>query len=294
VLNGASVSNVTISNSLIAVGLMPHSTGSLIISSEQDPSVTTSSVSLHHNLWAHNHHRNPWVKDVERIQIVNNVMYNWKGNVGKITDGTTADVIGNTFRAGPWTFNNQRESRIFHHDTVGALSSVFVEGNVAQPLQPSPAGDQRVFVKYQAGGGVIPSQAFVSSRLTAPRFGIDEEPAAVAFDRVLSDVGASRRLACNGEWTAARDDLDAEIVSHVWNNAGPAVDEGLDHPDDFGGAPNLAAGTPCVDRDEDGMPDAFEDRFGLDASDPTDVSGDPDGDGYTNIEEYVNGTVPRQ
>ena len=106
-------------------------------------------------------------------------------------------------------------------------------------------------------------------------------------------VGASQRLTCDGRWASVRDSLDERIVSHTRNGSGPGSDSEMDHPSDFGGVPSLSQGTPCADGDEDGMPDEFEDRFGLDRADATDVSGDPDGDGYTNIEEYVNGTSPR-
>jgi hypothetical protein len=40
------------------------------------------------------------------------------------------------------------------------------------------------------------------------------------------------------------------------------------------------------------MPDIWEEQFGLNPSDPTDGPMDADGDGYTNIEEYLNATNP--
>jgi hypothetical protein len=40
------------------------------------------------------------------------------------------------------------------------------------------------------------------------------------------------------------------------------------------------------------MPNEWEETHGLDPRDPADRDGDQDGDGYTNLEEYVNSLVP--
>ena len=47
-----------------------------------------------------------------------------------------------------------------------------------------------------------------------------------------------------------------------------------------------------LDSDGDGMPDWWEMKHGLDASDATDASLDPDGDGLSNLEEFLQGTDP--
>lgn len=55
-----------------------------------------------------------------------------------------------------------------------------------------------------------------------------------------------------------------------------------------GGLPEYN-GVPNVDTDNDGMPDAWEIANGLNPKDPTDAVKDCNGDGYTNIEKYING-----
>ena len=40
------------------------------------------------------------------------------------------------------------------------------------------------------------------------------------------------------------------------------------------------------------MPDAWEDRHQLDRKDPADARSDADADGYTALEEFLNGTDP--
>ena len=39
-------------------------------------------------------------------------------------------------------------------------------------------------------------------------------------------------------------------------------------------------------------PHEWESRYGLDSNDAADGPKDGDGDGYTNVEEYLNGTDP--
>ena len=53
-------------------------------------------------------------------------------------------------------------------------------------------------------------------------------------------------------------------------------------------------GNACdSDDDDDGMPDAFEEvTIGLDPLNPADASGDLDGDGFTNLQEFHSGTDP--
>ncbi len=48
-----------------------------------------------------------------------------------------------------------------------------------------------------------------------------------------------------------------------------------------------------VDTDHDGMPNAWEKKYGFNPEDPADAAQDADGDGFTNLEEYQAGTDPR-
>ena len=52
---------------------------------------------------------------------------------------------------------------------------------------------------------------------------------------------------------------------------------------------------PLLDTDGDGLPDGWEEQYGLDPNDSTGddgASGDPDLDGYTNLQEYLGGSNP--
>ncbi len=61
-----------------------------------------------------------------------------------------------------------------------------------------------------------------------------------------------------------------------------------------GGFPEYKGGPAPIDSDSDGMPDDWEKRYGLNPFDPSDANGDLNGDGYTNIEKYINGINPKK
>ena len=282
------IRRLTLQNSLVAVGLIPHSRGSLIIVPTSDPSIPVEELSVHHNLWAHAAGRNPSYGGVGRVEHVNNVSYNWKGNVGMINAGSEVDYVANYFKAGSWS----KPDRIIGHDTLGALSQIYAEDNVADPFQENPGDDQRNLFNYRAKWTPLPDEVFVSGPGARPEIRVSVQSARDAYDRVLDEVGASGQITCDGSWAYMRDELDDRIVEQVRTRSGPGGDSGVDDPSDFVGVPHLAQGGACADSDGDGMPDEFESRYGLDPDDGSDASRDPDGDGFTNIEEYVNGTEP--
>jgi hypothetical protein len=152
-------------------------------------------------------------------------------------------------------------------------------------------------VEYSDLGLMPVSVAGVSlqrqSPLDLPPAPVATQPAEQAWQSVIEegDVGANRRLTCRGTWISNSDAVDRRVLDDAWNGTGPTRDSLIRHEDEVGGYPPLEPGSNCPDSDSDGMPDAFEDAHGLDSS-AADASADSDGDGYTNIEEYVNGTRP--
>lgn len=115
---------------------------------------------------------------------------------------------------------------------------------------------------------------------------IRQQSAKDAYLAVLARVGCS---------LPRRDSIDARIVEEVRNGKAAHGKNGIiDSPKDVSGWPELKTGTASTDTDNDGMPDEWEKKYGFDAGNADDSSADKDGDGYTNVEEYLNGTNPTE
>ncbi len=287
--------HITIQWSLITTSLMPHSTGSPIGSDINEPDI--KDISVHHNGFIHNSHRNPLIKRVKCVEVVNNVVYNYKARVGKSFDDACIDYVGNYYRRGPWSNETQvLQHGIQENPTNPAKNfvldpSLYLSGNIAEHKSQA---SQTELVNYVGDrSGPLPASAFRSSRRAHPVFEVEEHSAGEAFERVLDEAGASLRLTCAGEWVPARDGLDQRLVADVRNGSGPSEESQSDHQADHGGYPSLQSGSGCLDSDSDGMPDEFENRWQLDPYDPGDAAGDLNANGYLNIEEYLNGRSPR-
>ena len=97
-------------------------------------------------------------------------------------------------------------------------------------------------------------------------------------DEALRDV-----LAHAGARPWSRDQVDIRIVRQVEEGTGGLINS----QSEVGGWGALDAGEVILDRDRDGMPDDWERNHG---SDPTraDHNADRDGDGYSNLENYLH------
>ena len=99
-------------------------------------------------------------------------------------------------------------------------------------------------------------------------------------------------------WTAALPDAasaDAASGAVSWTPSEDGVfNLWLEVSDGDGGSDRLEW-TVTVgggDVDGDGMVDSWEESYGLDPSDPSDASEDPDGDGRSNLDEFLGGSDP--
>ena len=186
-------------------------------------------------------------------------------------------MVANYYKAGPATRPNVRrriaEPSARSSDDKGSwyVAENYVDG------YPEVTADNW---KGMDGSGYI--------RLEAPwqAMPIRQQSPEDAYQAVLAHAGCS---------LPKRDSVDARIMEEVRNGTATYGRNGIiDSPSDVGGWPELESGTAPTDSDNDGMPDEWETRHGLDANNAADNSSDKDGDGYTNVEEYLNGTDPTE
>src|SRR6266498_181693 len=272
------VSNVTVQWCLIANALNhskhakgDHGYGSL--------SRANAPVTWHHNLWAHNNSRNPRLGDnygrppFPIFDVRNNVMYDY----GEICSGLTQGVlkvnyIGNYIRPGP---NSSAHTPI----RIGAPSQLrfYIQGNVFEGNSTLTADNSQFFDPLTIEGKKqieTVSQPFAS----AP---VEISSAKDAYEAVLKSVGAS---------LPHRDSVDMKIVDEVRLGKGSIIDSQRE----VGGWPELQSLRPSDDSDSDGMPDNWERAHRFNPDNSSDSAADKDNDGYTNLEEYLNGTDPNQ
>jgi hypothetical protein len=140
---------------------------------------------------------------------------------------------------------------------------------------------------HPAGGVAVDDVRAAKSFEVVP---VTTQSAEAAFELVLKQAGAA---------LPRRDSLDARIVEEARTGTarfGETYEGGgkgiIDSPKTVGGWPELRSMPAPVDSDADGMPDAWENKFGFDSKNANDNAQDKDQDGYTNLEEYLNGTGP--
>lgn len=287
------VHDITVQRSLFAEALEGHATGMNIQGQGDENFQRIWNIAVHHNLFASNTHRNPRTTS-NGSKIVNNVAYNWSNRVGSMTRGSVTDWINNYWKAGPMS---NRTNRLFHEDRPNAAAdpyrwtpSIYIAGNIA-PNHIDPNADNWPLIRLPYDNfKLLPSSFRRHTPLPQAAIPITIQSANDAFRSVLNDVGANARLDCAGNWVANSDSIDSRVINEVRANTGPK--SVIAHQDDVGGYPATNPGIPCADSDHDGMPDAWETANGFNPGDSSDGTADADGDGYTNVEEFLNGTTP--
>lgn len=299
--------NVTIQNTISAQALdtYNHAFGSTL---------GGENCTFMRNLWANNAGRNPSIGWNGVFNFTNNVIYNW---VHRSVDGgdytALYNIFNNYYKPGPLTPKNSPIGYRMVKPESGrsklgylVFGRVYCDGNIME-------GNDKV-TKNNWDGGVQVEDApntgqYTDSMKWNERFPMPSFPimsAKNAYNYVLDNAGAN---------IPKRDIVDERIIEQV-RTGKVYYDAAVDSIDFYqfkhrrlpkdsykqgiitdirqvGGHPEYK-GTPYIDSDNDGMPDAWEKKYKLNPNDPSDAIKDCNGDGYTNIEKYINGINPKK
>ena len=224
-------------------------------------------ISVHHNLMVHNIGRNPLIKTTGLVDVVNNVSL-IPAIVGMAIDSelghSPANFVRNVVLAPQG--DGQAHGLIVMGGSKNSYA-LYLEGN-AGPARRGQAWREEQFISPNNNG----RRWMVPKRHDAPT--VTALPSGKVEEAVLNGAGCLRPM---------RDAVDERLIRDVHERKTRIVD----HPDEVGGWPVLSSGSAPLDTDHDGMPDEWERRHALDPE-VVDGHGDRDGDGYTEVEEYLN------
>ena len=298
--------NITIQNSIFSETLdtWNHSFGSTL---------GGENCTFMRNLWANNAGRNPSIGWFGIFNFVNNVVFNW---VHRSIDGgdyrAMYNIVNNYFKPGPETPKDSPIGYRILKPEAGrsklkyqVYGRAYVNGNIMEGYDKVTQNNWNggVQVEDQPNAGQYADNIKWHEPLPMPQFPI--MTAKESFDYVIANAGAT---------LPRRDPVDVRVTTQVRTGKINPLDnvklpeKQFEHrrlPIDsykngiitdisqVGGYPEYK-GTPYPDSDDDGMPNDWEVKYGLNPKDPSDARKDMSGDGYSNIEKFINGIDPKK
>jgi pectate lyase len=245
-------------------------------------------LSAHHNLFAHCNNRMPRFngirqKSTELVDYVNNVIYNWGGNHIYAGEGGNYNLINNYYKYGPSTNKNVR----YRIASPGRTDKIpfgkwYVSGNYVDGSETITQNNATGITMGNNGTEEDKANTLLATAHTV--LSVLVQPAKEAYEEVMKYAGASYR----------RDTVDERIVSNVRQRNGAIIDVqgGYPHHSPYeitiNAWPALKSLPVSADTDNDGMPDAWEKKQGLNPNDAADASSINLHQFYTNIEMYIN------
>ena len=279
-----------------------------------------SGASYHHNLLAHHTSRSPRLgprpstQTDERMDLRNNVIYNWGGNGCYGGEGMNVNIVNNYYKPGPGTPSGTKGMRIAaigirtseytHHDTDKpnewdkmwhVWGKYYVSGNVNAKYS-EVTSDNWTYGMYNQISNSSVDNTFTETTRDTMRI---ERPIAYGYVTTHTAQKAYEMVTRYAGASLHRDSHDLYITEDVktgtakYSGAGQEGKGFINSQDDAGGWPELVSAEAPADTDGDGMPDEWETRYGLDpnnAADGSVCSLDEKGY-YTNLEIYCNSLV---
>lgn len=263
------------------------------------------------NLFASNLSRNASCGMDGVFNFVNNVVFNWWNRTIDGGDhGSFYNIINNYYKPGPITPTDKPcGHRVIKPEPRRDKSlptlfgKAYVNGNYMygypEVTKDNWNGGVQVFEEENCGEW----EKAIRADQPAEMPNVTILPTNIVLNYVLENVGAT---------LPQRDAVDNRVIEFVRSGKASYVENApiaqtpymrryhaadsykkgiITDPRQVGGLPEYN-GTPRLDTDGDGMPDEWELAYGLNPNDPSDAVKDCNGDGYTNIEKYINGIDP--
>jgi hypothetical protein len=258
-----------------------HSEGSL-----WGDSTPNGASTMHHMLYAHNRLRNPRTTggpaEPPLLNFYNNVVYDWSEyptHTG--SERIHLQWLGNYYKPGPSTPQEIRSLAFGFHGDPEAL--IYPSGNIIEGSE-STTRDNKLAIAWEPKKFKNVSFDDRAKMISGKPLGAlpsSLQGAQQAYESVLDETGAT---------LPARDAVDLRLVNSVRAGNGKVIEKETDLPEDQRW-PDYRSLPQAADADGDGIPDFWEQQFGLNANDANDASKISAG-GYANIEHYFNNTDP--
>lgn len=276
--------------------------------------------SYHHNLIAHSESRTPRLGPRyttqldERVDIRNNVFYNWAGEGCYGGEAQKMNIVNNYYKGGPATdaasaavkyriakIGIRTSSYVASYPAYAPMLHVwgkfYIDGNTVEGNTEVSNDNwtKGVYAQQSNGSGVDylwTQQTMDTIRITSPiEYGtVTTHTAAVAYDKVLDYVGCCLN----------RDEVDERIIDDVRNRKAtytasgnkkgyintPADTKPSNAGSDWSPWPSLTQGTVLTDSNNDGIPDGW-----LETNYPGKTANQLNEEGYTYLEVYLNSLV---
>ena len=278
-----------------------------------------SGASYHHNLIAHHTSRTPRLgprpstQTDERMDMRNNVIYNWGGNGCYGGEGMNVNIVNNFYKPGPGSPEGTKGMRIAavgirtsaytHHDTSPnewdamwhVWGKYYVTGNVNSKYDEVTTDNWTygMYNQVDASGndGTYTEVTKDTMRIKQPiPYGfVTTHKALKAFEKVVAYGGASYKRDSHDTYIAE----DVEKGTAKYSGVGQEGKGFINSQDEADGWPVLNSETAPADSDGDGMPDAWETEYGLNPTNANDANRyNLDSHRYyTNLEVYCNSLV---
>ncbi|AKQ45075.1 pectate lyase [Rufibacter radiotolerans] len=238
--------------------------------------------SFHHNLMASHNSRTPRFSGStttpntpdELVDFTNNVIYNWGQNNIYGGEKGRYNMVNNYYKAGAATPKSKTNRLVNPSQPYGKF---YVAGNHIEGFPEISKDNWAGGVQCDHPDSVKTTKAFAVTAVPA-------QEAKAAFEAVLNNAGASLK----------RDAVDARVVAEVRSGKstnGKKQNGIIDSQQEVGGWPVLKSVPAPEDKDQDGMPDAWELKQKLDPTKATDAAAFTLDKQYSNVEVYLNSLV---